>query len=138
MHITTVHYIYIIAMPFILLCRNEAYQAHIQLVVLDNSAHCLREQACNKVGTAIHACKFRKQRKKWDVTPVKKGKEYSYMNQIIEDIEKQRQNSCQSPKKKQLLPVSHPYHIQHTIGNSDPHSTSAILQNKRSQFTYFY
>ena len=43
---------------FILFCRNQAYQACSQLAVLDNNAHCLRDQACSKKGTAIHARNF--------------------------------------------------------------------------------
>ena len=115
--------------------RNQAYQARIQLAVLDNNAHCLREPAHSRDGTAIHARKFRKQSKKWDVTPVKKSKEYSYVNKIIQEIQKQRHDSCESLKKKRPLSPSNPYHIQHTIGDSDPPSTSTIIENKRSRFT---
>ena len=61
-------------MPFILFYRNQAYQASKQLAVLDNNAHCLRDQASNKAGTAIHARKFRNQSKKCDVAPVNKTK----------------------------------------------------------------
>ena len=111
-------------MPFILFYRNQAYQASKQLAVSDNNAHCLRDQASNKVGTAIHARKFRKQSKKCNVTPVKKTKEYSYMNQIIEEMKRLRQNSSQSLKKEGLLLANDHYYIQHTIGDSDPHYTS--------------
>ena len=123
-------------MPFILFYRNQAYQASKQLAVSDNNAHCLRDQASNKAGTAIHARKFRKQSKKCDVAPVKKTKEYSYMNpvkktkeysymnQIIEEMKRPRQNSSQSLKKERLLLANHHYYIQHTNGDSDPHYTS--------------
>ena len=113
--------------------RNQAYQARIQLAVLDNNAHCLREPAHSRDGTAIHARKFRKPSKKWDVTPVKKSKEYSYVNKIIQEIQKQRYDSCESLKKKRPLSPSNPYHIQHTIGDSDPPSTSMIIENNRSR-----
>ena len=43
------------------------------IAVLDNNAYCLRDQACNKAGAAIHVCKFRKQSKKWDITPAIDG-----------------------------------------------------------------
>ena len=43
------------------------------IAVLGNNAQCYRDQACNKAGTAIHVCKFRKQSKKWDVTPAIDG-----------------------------------------------------------------
>ena len=110
-------------------------KARIQLAVLDNNAHCLREPAHSREGTATHARKFRKQSKKWDVTPVKKRKEYLYVNKIIQEIQKQRHDSCESLKKKRLLSPSNPYHIQHTIGDSDPPSTSTIRDHDVSLFT---
>ena len=50
--------------------------------------------------------------------------------------QKDQRTETQSLKKKRLLlPPSHPYDIQHTIGDSDSHSNSSILHNKRSWFT---
>jgi len=105
------------------------------LAVLDNNAHCTRDLACNKAGAVIHARKYRKQSKKWDATTVKKRKEYFYISKIIEAIEKQRCNYSGPLKKKRPIPQADPSHIQATIGDSQPSSTSTIVQNKRSRFT---
>ena len=113
--------------------RNQAYQAHIQLAVLDNNAYCLREPAHSREGTAIHAHKFRKQSKKWAVTPVKKRKEYSYVNKIRDS--KTETQLLRIPQEEMVLSPSNPYHIQHTIRDSDPPSTSMIIENKGSRFT---
>ena len=118
-----------------MLCRNQAYQARIQLAVLDNNAHCTRDPAYNKSGAALYARKYRKQSKKWDATPIKKRKDYNYMPKIIDTIEEQQYNFSGPLKKKRPLPQGHPAHIQATIGDSQPTSTSIIVQNKRSRFS---
>ena len=54
--------------------RNEVYNARIQLAVLDHNLHAKRGMARNSNGHQIYSQRYRKQTKKWDVTPRKEAK----------------------------------------------------------------
>ena len=66
--------------------RNQAYQAQVQLAVLDYNAHIGRDKAKNKAGDIIYNKKFRKQTKKWDATPALKEKQFAYISKLMEVI----------------------------------------------------
>ena len=66
--------------------RNEAYLARTQLAVLDHNSHCDRQVATTTKGEQRYHRKYRKQSKKWDVTPVKTKKEYKYIPELIAAI----------------------------------------------------
>ena len=77
--------------------RNESYIARVRLTVIDYNAHVEREVARNRAGDIIYHRKYRKQTKKWDVTPVHCRKDYSYMNS---DILQLREGSDSSSRSK--------------------------------------
>ena len=65
--------------------RNQAYHARIQLAVLDYNSYLDREKAKNREGGVIYAWKFRKQTKKWNVTPLMNNKKYTYIPELLRD-----------------------------------------------------
>lgn len=114
--------------------RNQAYHARIQLAVLDHNNHLDRQEAHNRDGRVIYARKFRKQTKKWDAAPVMNNKEYTYIPQLLKEIERQRFVADSGTKRKRLLPSNHPARIRNSIGNTDPEPTESIVQAKKSRF----
>ena len=79
--------------------------------------------------------KYRKQSKKWDVTPVKTKKEYKYMPKVIAAIFQAYNKSNNSLKSKKRLREDHPVYIQDTIAHRPPSCTADIVVNKRSRFS---
>ena len=65
---------------------NESYIACIRLAVMDYNAHAERPVARNKEGDIVYHRKYKKQTKKWDITPVRCPKKYSYMENLVADI----------------------------------------------------
>ena len=115
--------------------RDQSYICRIQLAVLDHNNHLNQDKARNKQGDLMYARKFRKQTKKWDVTPVKERKEYSYIPALLKEIENRRTSLPHGTvKQKRPIPSDHPTRLQPTIGNSIPDDTSCIARNKRSCF----
>ena len=80
----------------------------------------------------MYARKFRKQTKKWDVTPLKERKQFSYIPEILREIEVMRTPLPRRyvKSKRPLLP-EHPARLRQNI-NPDP--TSSILRCKKSRF----
>ena len=54
----------------------------MQLAVIDHNAHVSRGKLRNQKGDEMYQEKYCKASKKWDVTPVKEKKEYSYVPEI--------------------------------------------------------
>ena len=120
--------------PFTDFFRNESYTARIRLAVIDYNAHVERPIATNKEGEVIYHRKYRKQTKKWDITPVRCQKKYSYMKDLVAEILRLREESDQITRSKVALISIHPRNIQLTIGHVQPPETSEILSNKQSRF----
>ena len=114
--------------------RNESYIARIRLAVIDYNVYVERPIARNKEGDIIYHRKYRKQTKKWDVTPVQCPKKYSYMKDLVAEILKLRELSDQTTRSKVALISNHPCNIQLTIGHIQPPETSEILSTKQSRF----
>ena len=114
--------------------RNESYIARIRLAVIDYNVHVERPFARNKEGDIIYHWKYRKQTKKWDVTPVRCPKKYSYMKDLLAEILRLREESDQTTRSKVALISNHPHYIQLTIGHVQPPETSEILSTKQSKF----
>ena len=72
--------------------------------------------------------KYRKASNKWDVTPVKEKKEYSYVPDIMKSILESCQDSSIAMKQKVVLPAEHPANIQATIGHVPPAATNDIVK----------
>ena len=99
--------------------RDQSYITRIQLAVLNYNNHLNRQNAKNKEGELMYARKFQKQTKKWDVTPVKEHKKYSYTPDLLKEIENMRTSSPHvNIKRKRPLPSDHPARLQSTIGNT--------------------
>ena len=110
--------------------RNQAYVARMQLAVLDYNDHLQQEIAKNKQGEVVYQRKYRKQTKKWDVTPVRTKKEYKYMDKLKLEIMDQRVHSIQTTRSKRVLPVNYPNYIQTTIGHLPPSNTKELAAKK--------
>ena len=106
----------------------------MRLAVIDYNAHVEREVARNREGDIIYHRKYRKQTKKWDVTPVRCRKDYTYMNELIKDILKLREETDSSSRSRVPIASNHPRHIQLTIGLNAPPDTQSIVINKQSRF----
>ena len=107
----------------------------IQLAVLDHNAHCDRQVAATAKGEQRYHRKYRKQPKKWDVTPVKAKKEYKYIPKVIAAIFQAYNESNNSLKSKKRLREDHPVYIQNTIAHRPPSCTADNVVNKRSRFS---
>ena len=117
-----------------LLNRNQVYCASVQLAVLDHNAHVEREVAKNKKGEQIYHRKYCKQTKKWDITPTKQIKEYSYAIELMDTIMAERKSSCAPLKRRRPVDDDSPTNIQATIAHTAPIHTQDIVNNKRSRF----
>jgi len=102
--------------------------------VLDYNAHINRDKAQNKEGDIIYARKFRKQTKKWDASPTLEKKQFSYVPNIVKEIESQWCDTTCTMKTTVRSPHDTPATIQSTIGNSQPSSTNDIVIAKKSRF----
>jgi len=79
--------------------------------------------------------KYRKQSKRWDVTPVKTKKEYKCIPELMAAIFQARKESDDSLKSRKRLREDHPAHIQQTIAHCPPDHTVDIVTKKRSRFS---
>ena len=102
--------------------------------MIDYNVHVERPIARNKGGDIIYHRKYRKQTKKWDVTPVRYPKNYCYMKDLVAEIFRLREESDQTTRSKVALISNHPCNIQLTIGHVQPPETSEILSTKQSRF----
>lgn len=114
--------------------RNEGYLARVQLAVLDHNAHTTRENALNHNGDIIYHRKYRKQTKKWDVTPTKSKKLYKYIPELMRAILEERKVSVHNLKHQVTLHQEHPTNIQATIAHIIPDATAQLVKNKRTRF----
>lgn len=105
-------------------CRDQAYLARVHLAVLDHNAHVGREIATTAKGDQRYHHKYRKQSKKWDVTPVKAKKEYTYIPNLISAIFEARKDSHGILRAKKRVQDDHPVNIQATIAHCLPHCIS--------------
>jgi len=107
----------------------------VQLAVLDHNAHTGREVATTIGGDQRYHRKYRRQSKKWDVTPVKCKKDYNYIPKLMTTIAEICDESARPLKSRQHLRQDHPETIQHTIAQIPPETTTAIVATKRSRFS---
>ena len=115
--------------------RDQAYTTRVQLAVLDHNSHTEREVATTVSGDQKYHRKYRRQSKKWDVTPVKCKKDYSYIPQLMATIFEACDESVRPLKSKQSLRQDHPENIQNTIAHIPPELTATIVVTKRSRFS---
>lgn len=118
------------------ICRDRAYLTRIQLAVLDHNAHLQRKGATNSKGEQIYQRKYRKQSKKWDVTPLKEDKQYSYIDEMMLAVFEEQKKTCIPLKRSLPLPDEHPQNIQGTIAHTQPNNTSDIVKNKKSRYCH--
>ena len=108
--------------------------ARIQLAVLDHNLHAKRDLARNKKGEQIYSQRYRKQTRKWDVTPCKEPNKYDYLPLLMQDFQSSRRDSIVGLKHKEILPQDRPQRIQLTIAHLPPVNTKDIVMNKKSRF----
>ena len=116
-------------------CRDQAYLARVQLAVLDHNMHVEREIATTAEGDQRYHRKYRKQSKKWDVTPVKVKKDYKYIPELISAIFEARKESHGTLRAKKYVQDDHPVNIQATIAHCLSQPTTDIVSNKKSRFS---
>ena len=104
------------------------------MAILDHNAHLERGYARNKDGDIIYHRKYRKQSKKWDASPSKQKKQYKYISELLDKIERKRTDTTFNVKTKSVLASDHPARIQRTIGHSEPPMTTDIVTKKQSRF----
>ena len=114
--------------------RNQSYIARIQLAILDHNHHNQREKRKSKSGEVMHHRKYRKQSKKWDVTPLLAPKQYQYIPELLSTISKERENSTVTLKHKDPVLTTQPSAIQRTIAHKPPEDTAELVANKRTRF----
>ena len=102
--------------------------------MLDHNAHVGREVATNKSGEQIYHRKYRKQTKKWDVTPTKQMKKYKYATELMDVVITERKSFCAPLKRPRHVDSDNPTNIQATIAHTEPLHTKDIISNKRSRF----
>jgi len=113
-----------------LLFAHEAYETRIELAVLDHNAHVKRNFAKNRQGEVIYHRKYCKQSKKWDITPTLEQKKFDYIPDIIQEVEREREQN-NGKIKKNVLRSDHPALIQPTIGHTVPLPTSELAVKKK-------
>ena len=96
--------------------------------------HTGRENALNRNYDTINHRKYRKQTKKWDVTPTKSNKEYKYIPELVTAILEEQKVSVHNLKHQVTLPREHSTSIQATIAHTTPHKTAELVKNKRTRF----
>ena len=75
----------IINSNIIIIIISQGYETSVKLAVLDHNAHLQRNHITKQDGTKVYHRKYRKQTKKWDVTPVLEEK-YEYIPEIMECV----------------------------------------------------
>lgn len=114
--------------------RNQGYETRVKLAVLDHNAHLQRNHITKPDGTKVYHRKYRKQTKKWDVTPVLEEKKYEYIPEIMECVRVMRIQSTVSLRHKGVLSVNQPARRQSTIAHTAPTPTDELVSSKRSRF----
>ena len=114
--------------------RNQGYEARVKLAALDHNAHLQRGHLTNAKGEKIYHRKYRKQTKKWDVTPVMANKKYNYIPELMESVRLMRHRTTFTLRSKNVLAEDHPSRRQTTIAHTAPSSTDELIRNKRSRF----
>ena len=76
----------------------------------------------------------RKQSKRWDASPSKQKKQYKYIPELLDKIERERTDTTFNVKTKSVLPADRPTRIQRTIGHSEPPITIDTVTKKQSRF----
>ena len=71
-----------------------------------------REHARNKDGDIIYHRKYRKKFKKWEASPTKFKKQYKYIPELLNLIERERTDPILNVKTKAILPADLPVRIQ--------------------------
>ena len=71
--------------------------------------------------------KYRKQTKRWDVTPSLVSKDYNYIPRPMEAISREHASSDVNLKHKQPEPLHHSCNIQKTIRHRPPEKTSELV-----------
>ena len=102
--------------------------------MLDHNAHLQRGHATNAKGDKTYHRKYRKQTKKWDITPVMETKNYGYIPELMEGVRLIRRQTTITLRSKTVLVEDHPSRRQATIAHIAPNSTDELIKNKRSRF----
>ena len=106
----------------------------MKLAVLDHNAHLQRGHVTNAKGDKTYHRKYRKQTKKWDITPVMETKSYGYIPELMEGVRLIRRQTTITLRSKTVLAEDHPSRRQATIAHIAPSSTDELIKNKRSRF----
>ena len=80
----------------------------MKLAALNHNAHLQRGHVTNTKGEQIYHRKYRKQTKKWDVTPVMENKKYEYIPELMESVHLMRQQTTSTLRSKNVLAEDHP------------------------------
>jgi len=111
---------------------DTAYQARIQLAVLDHNAHVNRNAKQHKQTHEYqYYRRYRKQTKHWDVVKVLEAKEYKYIPELMKAIQHNWEQSVFTMKSKQLVDAQHPVNIQQTIAHIQPPNTCITVNEKK-------
>lgn len=114
--------------------RNQGYEARVKLAAVDHNAHLQRGHVTNAKGEKTYHRKYRKQTKKWDVTPVMENKKYEYIPELMESVCLMCHQTTFTLRSKNVLAEDHPSRRQATIAHTAPSSTDELIRNKRSRF----
>ena len=85
-------------------------------------------------GERIYHRKYRRQTKKWDVSPVLKSKQYNYIPELMNSVRLLRSQTSVTLRHKRVLAEDHPAQQQPTIAHVNPNPTDELVWQKRSRF----
>ena len=85
-------------------------------------------------GERIYHRKYRRQTKKWDVSPVLKSKQYDYIPELMNSVRLLRTGKSVTLCHKRVLAEDHPAKQQATIAHVNPSPTDELVRQKRSRF----
>ena len=106
-------YVTVIMNSNIIIIISQGYETRVKLAVLDHNAHLQRNHITKQDGTKVYHRKYRKQTKKWDVTPVLEEKKYVHTRNNGMRIQ-----STVSLHHKGVLSVNQPVRRQSTIAHA--------------------
>ena len=88
--------------------RNQEYEAHVKLAALYHKAYLQRGHMTDTKGEKTYHQKYRKQTKKWDVTPVMENKKYECIPELIKSVRLMRHQTTFTLCSKNVLAEDHP------------------------------
>ena len=80
----------------------------MKLAVLDHNAHLQRGHVTSAKGDKTYHRKYRKQTKKWDVTPIMENKKFEYIPELMECVRFMHHQTTFTLRSKNDLAENHP------------------------------